>query len=168
MRERDVTTETPDSPQHWLIVSGIDNFRASRQLGFTIQGMKSRHRRKAEKMRAGDRITYYITGIKAFAGTVRITGPSFESHEPIWKSKDPKRDAEDYPWRVPIEAEVILPEADFVPAEPIARQMAYVARYPAANWTLAFQGNVHLLPGADVELVAGAIHDAAGTTIPAR
>jgi hypothetical protein len=156
------TTSSP-APQHWLIVSGIDNFRASKALGFTVQGMKSRHRRKAEKMQVGDRITYYITGIKAFAATVRITGPSFESHEPIWKSKDPKRDAEDYPWRVPVEAETILEEDDFVPAEPLARQMAYVARYPAANWTLAFQGNVHLLPDADAELVREAVREAASS-----
>ena len=36
-----------------------------------------------------------------------------------------------------------MPIADAIPAEPVAREMAYVAKWPAANWTLAFQGNVH-------------------------
>lgn len=150
------------SPRTWVIVSGIDNFRASRELGFTVQGMKSRHRKKAERMRPGDRLVYYVTGIKAFGGIVEVTGPSFESHEPIWKSKDPKKDAEDYPWRVPVRPETILDEGDFIPAEPLARQMAYVGRYPAANWTLAFQGNVHELPAADGELVLTAVREAVG------
>ena len=42
-----VTDETDRGPQYWMIVSGIGNFRASRDLGFTVQGLKSRHRRKA-------------------------------------------------------------------------------------------------------------------------
>jgi len=44
-----------------MIVSSPDNFRKTRELGFTIQGLKSRHRRRVETMRMGDRILYYIT-----------------------------------------------------------------------------------------------------------
>ena len=43
-----------------MLVSGLDNFRASRARGFTVQGIKSRHRKKAEKMQVGDRVLYYI------------------------------------------------------------------------------------------------------------
>ncbi|HEV2035131.1 MAG TPA: hypothetical protein VGU71_13195, partial [Candidatus Dormibacteraeota bacterium] len=46
--------------QYWMIVSSPDNFRKTRELGFTIQGLKSRHRRRVETMRVGDRMLYYV------------------------------------------------------------------------------------------------------------
>jgi predicted RNA-binding protein len=142
---------------YWIIVGSPDNFAKTRDLGFTIQGMKSRHRKKAEQMGAGDKIAYYITGEKAFAGVATITSDYFESHEPIWKSKDPKKDAEAYPFRVNIEPELILDDGNFVPAEPIARAMEYASKWPAANWTLAFQGNVHKISESDFLLIRSAI-----------
>jgi predicted RNA-binding protein len=146
---------------NWIIVGSPDNFAATRNLDFTVQGIKSRHRKKAETMKPGDRIVWYITGVKAFAGFATITSESYEDHTPIWKSRDPKKDAEDYPWRVNIQPEIVLDDGSFVPAEPIARQMTYVSKWPAANWTLAFQGNVHKIDDDDFDLIAAALHEAA-------
>jgi predicted RNA-binding protein len=146
---------------NWIIVGSPDNFAATRAHGFTIQGMKSRHRKKAEAMQPGDRIVWYITGVKAFAGYATVTSTYYEDHTPIWKSKDPKRDSEDYPWRVRIDPVIVLDDADFVPAEPLARQMTYASKWPAANWTLAFQGNVHKIDDGDFDLIARALRAAA-------
>jgi EVE domain len=155
-----------EAPTYWIIVGSIDNFRRTADLGFTIQGMKSRHRKKAERMEPGDKIIYYVTGLKAFAGISTIESDYFESHEQIWKSADPKKEAEDYPFRVKIERDVILPEVDFVPAEGVARQMTYVSKWPVENWTLAFQGNVHEIGEGDYKLIRQAIesHVPAGTS----
>ena len=59
-------------PQYWMVVSSPDNFRKTKEHGFTVQGLKSRHRKRAETMRSGDRLLYYVTGRMAFAGTVRV------------------------------------------------------------------------------------------------
>lgn len=152
-----MSVETPREPQYWLLVSGIANFRASRELGFSQQGIKSRHRRKAERMGPGDKLIFYVTGLKAIAGIVSVTSSSFESHERIWSSANPKKDAEDYPFRVFTEPDLILPEAAFIPAEPLAMAMEYTKRWPAKNWTLAFQGNVHNLPVGDYALIRAAV-----------
>ncbi|MGD9711746.1 MAG: EVE domain-containing protein [Thermomicrobiales bacterium] len=152
-----MSTETPTN--YWIIVGSPDNFAKTRELGFTVQGMKSRHRKKAEQMRPGDKIIYYVTGFKSFAGIATITSPYFESHEPIWKSKDPKKDAEDYPFRVEISADKILDDGNFLPAEALARQMEYASKWPAQNWTLAFQGNVHNIPAGDFDLIKAAIDE---------
>ena len=50
---------------NWLLVSSADNFETSRARGFDIAGMKSRHRRKAERVAPGDRVAYYLVGVKA-------------------------------------------------------------------------------------------------------
>ena len=145
------------TPTYWIIVGSPDNFVRTADHGFTVQGFKSRHRKKAERMKPGDKIVYYLTGRKAFGGIVTIDSPYFESHERIWESGDPKKAAEDYPFRVRITPDVVLPVMDAIPAEPTARQMAYVAKWPAANWTLAFQGNVHEINEDDFRVIRDAI-----------
>ena len=147
-------------PTYWIVVGSPGNFARTAEHGFSVQGLKSRYRKKAERMKPGDKIVYYLTGLKAFGGIVTITSPYFESHEPIWQSSDPKKAAEDYPFRVEIAPEIVLPVADAIPAEPIARRMAYVAKWPAANWTLAFQGNVHEIGEDDYRLIRDAIASA--------
>ena len=146
-----------ESTGFWIIVGSQGNFERTRALGFTLQGMKSRHRKKASMMRPGDKIAYYVTGRKVFAATATITSTYVEDHERIWESGDPKKADEDYPFRVRIEPDVVLLDTDAVEAEPIARQMTYVARYPAANWTLAFQRNVHPVGEADFALIRDAL-----------
>lgn len=145
---------------YWIIVGSPENFARTAEMGFTVQGIKSRHRKKAERMRPGDKIAYYLTGVKAFGGVATIESPYYEDHAPIWKSGDPKKAAEDYPFRVRISPDLILPEGEAIPAEGVARQMAYVAKWPAQNWTLAFQGNVHEIGEGDYFLIREALEAA--------
>lgn len=145
---------------YWIVVGSPDNFERTAERGFGVQGFKSRHRRKAERMADGDRLLWYVTGDQAFAGAATVRGPYFEDHEPIWSSG--KKKDEDYPWRVPIEADVVLPRSAWVPAEGLAHKMAHVARWPAEHWRLAFQGNVHEISADDFALVFEALQEAAG------
>src|SRR6202521_480166 len=138
------------SAQYWMIVSSPDNFRKTREHGFSIQGLKSRHRRRVETMRAGDRLLYYVTGRMGFAATVPGASPVQEAPPPVWRSA--RRD-EDYPWRVHIRPDVILDEADWVPAKEIAYRLDYVRKWPPEHWTLAFQGHIHSLPRADFTII---------------
>src|SRR5919107_383636 len=94
----DVTTTAP--PTHWLLVSSPENFEASRRRGFDVAGMKSRHRKKAETVRPGDTVLFYLTGLKALGGLAAVTGTFYEdTEERIWDSKKPD---EEYPFRFPI------------------------------------------------------------------
>ena len=136
--------------QCWMIVSSPENLRKTREHGFSIQGVKSRHRRRAESIRPGDRILFYVTGRMAFAATVTVTSNVYEDHSPVWRSA--RRD-EDYPWRVHIRPDLVPDEADWVPAKALAYRLDYVRKWPPENWTLAFQGHLHQLPQKDFSLV---------------
>jgi len=146
---------------HWIIVTSPANFSRSRELDWTVQGIKSRHRKKAEQMHAGDTITYYLTGVQAFGGMVKITGDFWETHDtPIWESKDPKKAGgagEDYPFRVAIRPVTILDVADWIPALDLVPHMEHPKRWPPEHWRLAFQGNVHKIGDADQHLLASAL-----------
>ncbi|MCU1677112.1 MAG: hypothetical protein JWM93_1870 [Frankiales bacterium] len=144
----------------WVIVTGYDNFGRTAERGFTVQGVKSRQRRKAEVFAPGDTALYYVTGVKAFAGAVTITSECWEEHELIWTSKP----GEDYPWRFQISPQVVLTdEADWIPAVSLIDQIAYCQKWPREHWTLAFQGNVHSWSDEDAGVVIRALDEAAAS-----
>jgi predicted RNA-binding protein len=159
---------TDENRNHWIIVGSPDNFAATREHGFTIQGMKTRQRKKAALMKPGDKIVYYITGEKAFGGIATITSESFEDSTIIWKSTNNKRQGEVFPHRVNIEPELILDDDNFLEAEETALQMKHVQKWPAKNWTLAFQGNVHKIEEDDFQLLKSAIEEHASVTSGSR
>ena len=133
-----------------MVASSLENFHITRNLDFTIQGMMSRQRRKAQRMEPGDRLVYYITGVQRFGATATVTSKCTENHEPIWKSGGR---ADDFPWRVEIKADAVLGEEQFLDAMEIGPRMEYVRRWPPEYWPMAFQGNLHILPKSDFDLL---------------
>jgi hypothetical protein len=150
--------------QYWMVVSSPENFRKTRDHGFSAQGIKARHRRRVEVMRAGDRLLYYITGRMAFAGTATLTSPMYEEHSMIWRSV---RFEEDYPWRVRLRPDVVLDEPDWVPAKDLAYRLDYVRKWPPEHWTLAFQGHLHQLAQKDFKLIEDELRRTRRRRVPA-
>ncbi len=143
----------------WMVVGTPENFARTRELGFTMQGFKTRQRKKVmEQMRAGDNLVYYVSRVQAFAATATIESEGFEDHELIWRSKP----GEDYPWRVKISPGIVLHEEDWVPSDVVGPELTYVGKWPAEHWKLAFQGNLHHIPDGDFERLRQALAAAAG------
>ena len=42
----------------WILTGSLDNFRATREHGFRVIGMKERRRNLAQQMEPGDRIVF--------------------------------------------------------------------------------------------------------------
>ncbi len=143
--------------QYWILVGSPENLEATRAHGFRLQGFKTRHRKKAESMRPGDRLVYYVTGVQGFAATATVTSTVFEDHTPIWTSRDPKKASEDYPWRVQIEPDIVLPPGLTVPAEEIALMLDHTKKWPPEHWRLAFQGQLHRISERDFTLIRQAL-----------
>jgi predicted RNA-binding protein len=147
----------------WILTGSLDNFRATREHGFRIIGAKEGRRRMAEQIEPGDRIAFYVTGIQAFGGIVRVTGEMYEDRERIWPGKPTRPDP--YPWRFETEPEVVLDEDDFVPAVELARRLEHVRKRPAQHWQLAFQGQLRAVSDADARLLERRIR--ANARVPA-
>ncbi len=156
---------TERRPQSWILTGSLDNFRASREHGFEVVGLKERRRRLAEQVEPGDRMVFYVTGVQAFGAMARIVGELYEDRTRIWPGKPGK--ADDYPWRFPAEPELVLPEASFVPAVELAPRLEHVRRWPAEHWQLAFQGQLRPVSRRDAELLESRIREAAGAPAPA-
>lgn len=135
---------------HWLLVSSPENFETSRARGFDIAGMKTRWRKAAGEVKKGDTVFFYVTGLKAIAGEAVVTGEAFFDETKIWESTKP---GEVYPHRFPVEIQKARSKDDYLPVDTFIETYEYAKRWPAKNWTLAFQGNVHRLSETDYKLV---------------
>jgi predicted RNA-binding protein len=149
----------------WILTGSVENFRATREHGFRLIGMKQRRRRQAEEFEPGDEIVFYITVVQAFAGIVRVTSELFEDHTKVWPGKPGNPDA--YPWRFETEPVVVLDEPRFVPAIELASELEHVGKWPAEHWRLAFQGQLRTVSEADAALLERRIRAAAGVPVTA-
>jgi hypothetical protein len=128
-----------------------ENYEATQRSGFSVLGVKTRHRRKAERMAPGDRVLYFISGRNAFPAIATISSGFFEDHRPIWVNYDARPD--NYPWRVGVRPDIVLEPHEWLDAHQIAPRMLYVKRWPPEFWPLAFQGSIHLLSSQDFRLI---------------
>ena len=144
----------------WVLTGSVENFRATRERGFRVIGMKERRRRLAESVEPGDRIVFYVTGVQAFGAIVRVAGEMYEDRTRIWPGKPGKRD--DYPWRFATEPELVLEEDEFLPAEEMASELEHVRKWPAEHWHLAFQGQLRTVSDADARLLEERMRARAG------
>jgi len=144
----------------WVLTGSLENFRATREHGFRVIGAKEGRRGMAEQIEPGDRIAFYVTGVQAFGGIVRVTGEMYEDRTKIWPGKMGKVDA--YPWRFETEPVIVLDEDDFVPAVELAGELEHVRKWPAEHWHLAFQGQLRAVSAADADLLESRIRAGAG------
>jgi hypothetical protein len=149
-------------PTTWVLTGSLENFRATREHGFTVIGAKEGRRRMAEAIEPGDRLVFYVTGVQALGGMVRVTSEMYEDREQIWPGKPGKVDL--YPWRFETEPEVVLAEEDFVPAVEVVGELEHAAKWPAEHWHLAFQGQLRTVSDADAELLERRLRAGAGAT----
>lgn len=133
----------------WMVVCNEDNYKISKDLGFTIQGLKSEYRRKVQRVEPGDRLLYYVTGIRCFAATATLTSTYREDPTLVWKNEG----SASWLYRIDIQPGVVLEELDYIQAGLLAHRLEYIRRWPPENWYMAFQGNLHLLPKNDFFII---------------
>jgi hypothetical protein len=153
------------APRTWILTGSPENFEATRDLGFTVIGLKERRRAQALQIEEDDRIVFYLTQVVRFAASVQVTGPLFEERTLVWPGKPGRPDP--YPWRFPTEPEVVLEEADWIAAEPLAGRLEHVRKWPREHWRLAFQGQIRPVSEVDAELLTAQLRAAAGVSAPA-
>ncbi len=152
--------------RHWIVVGGPEIFEKTREMGFNRHGFKSTRRGMAAKMAPGDRLAFYITGRKKFAATATVTSEMVEEHDRVWQSD--KKPNEMYPYRVNIKPDVVPGETEWVEAEPYHERFTWTQKWPRANWTLAYQGNLHEIPAEDFALLEKDLKAAAKSPTKAK
>ena len=127
------------------------NYAAMRAINFSLLGLRTRHRKKAERMAPGDRVLYYVLEERVFPASATVTSSYFEDRHPVWENRERRDDP--FPYRVHTEPNVVLEPWEGLDAAAIAPRMLYVKRWPPEQWYLAFLGDVHLLSSQDFQMV---------------
>ena len=146
-------------PTYWIVVGTPENFEIAMKRGFDLVGFKSTRRSESSQMKVGDKLIFYMTGVKQFGGLATITSESYEDHKKIFASE--KKATEDFPFRVRTKPEIVLKEGqrlsvpDYVPLLDMTRRGAM------KSWGMAFQGNLHRISDHDYKLIEKAMRDAA-------
>ena len=91
-----------------------------------------------------------LTSHTDFALRLLISLAVVEERTRIWQNS--KKPEELYPYRASIEPIVTPDESHWLDAEPYHDLFQWTQRWPRANWTLAYQGNLHEIPEADFQL----------------
>lgn len=151
----------PDAPQTWILTASPENHEATKAHGFEVIGIKERNRPRALQIEPGDRIVLYLTKVMSFAGSIKVVGEMYEDRTKLWPGKPGKADA--YPWRFPTEAEIVLEQDEWIPAETLARKLEHIKKWPAEHWKLAFQGQLRTVSEKDAKLLVKRMGAAAKT-----
>jgi predicted RNA-binding protein len=145
------TKEESLMARYWIVVGGPEVYGKTAEMGFTRHGFKSTRRKMAGSIQPGDMLAFYVTGKKQFAAIARVTSGVEEERTRIWENS--KKPEEMYPYRANIEPVQVLDEAKWLDAEPYHDRFVWTQRWPRANWTLAYQGNLHEVPEDDFKLL---------------
>ena len=136
---------------YWIVVGSPDNFQTAIDRGFDLFGFKSTRRKASSEMEPGDKLVFYLTGIKMFGGIATVTSDSFEDHTKIFKSE--KKPEEDYPYRVKTKADIILKEDDMLYVPDYVPMLEFTKKGETKSWAMHFQGNLHKISEADYKLL---------------
>jgi predicted RNA-binding protein len=137
---------------YWMVVQTAEDFEISREMGFTLHGLKSRQRRRAQRMEPDDRLLYYVSSIRKWTAIATVTSKFFEDRAPVWSANGAR---EVYPYRVRLSPLIVLDEKEYIDALILAPRLEYIKRWPPERWPLAFVDNIHLLPQRDYRLIEG-------------
>ncbi len=134
----------------WLIISSKQNLEITDNLGFQVQGLKRRHRKKASEIEPGDLLFYYITGKQKLAAVAEVRSFVTEAQDKIWVNlgKDP---AECYPWRFKITPQIILKENDWMKMSDFSQSLLHFRKWSKKYWRLGLQGQIHALRDEDTQ-----------------
>jgi hypothetical protein len=149
-----------------LITLSPENYAITRDMHFTLLGLRSRHRKKAERVAVGDRVLYYVLNERIFPATATVTSAYFEDRHPIWINHERRDDP--FPYRVHTQPNLVLEPAEGLDAEAIAPRLLYLKRWAPEQWFMALQGDVHLLSSQDFLLVEREMDRVSATRLSRR
>ena len=72
---------------HWLDLFTGTTWDEFRKAGGTVTGFRDSRWKTVQKIRPGDYLLCYLTGVSRFIGILEVTGEPFKDSAPIWKDE---------------------------------------------------------------------------------
>lgn len=144
----------PVGTNYWMFAETEENSSTTRELGFTLFGMSSKYKKRAQRMQPNDRVIFYIRQKMCWVASATVVSKSYVDEELIWGDESTSRE---YKHRVKLKPDHILNREEFINGLLIGPSLEYVKRWSPEYWPLAFWEKLHLLPQKDFRLLENEI-----------
>ena len=144
----------PVGTNYWMFAETEENSSTTRELGFTLFGMSSKYKKRAQRMQPNDRVIFYIRQKMCWVASATVISKSYVDEELIWGDESTSRE---YKHRVKLKPDHILNREEFIDGLLIGPSLEYVKRWSPEYWPLAFWEKLHLLPQKDFRLLENEI-----------
>jgi len=135
-------------PNYWLITTSPENFKIDKETtGFTVQGLKDRHKKTVMKFQPGDKVVYYINRISKLGAIATITSGYYRDDKTkIWTDED-----EIWPSRAKSRPEIILEDDELLGVKRLIKDLVFIK--DKQHWSLFVRGSVRQIPEEDYLLI---------------
>jgi hypothetical protein len=122
--------------------------------GADVSGFSERRKRTASRIKPGDFLLCYMTGVSRWVGILEVLSPMFIDKTPIWNE-------EAFPVRFRVKPRVLLEAETGVPIMDLKDRLSYFEKGTSPNvWTGYFRGSPTLIKPADAAVIHAALEEA--------
>lgn len=134
----------------WITIISPDNFEISRSKHFAIIGYKKRIMRHCSKITHGDKLIFYICGIKKFGAICNVTSSLYIDETPYWLDPD-----EIWPCRIKIKPEIVLPKEKMLDILCLIPSLSFIPQKlkQSGNWGIAIRQSPRKISQSDYDLI---------------
>jgi predicted RNA-binding protein len=142
--------------KYWLVLFSGSTWKEFIDAGANVMGFKEHRKKSVDKLKSGDYLLCYITGLSRFIGVLEVTSKPFVGESRIWKD-------DVFPYRVKVAPVITLTLETSVPAKELKDKLSIVNNmaFPSTKWGACFQTSLAKWTDEDGDLVVGALHLAA-------
>ncbi len=122
--------------------------------GGTVSGFRANRWATVQKMKRGDQLLCYLTGLSRFFAILDVTGDPYKDSTPIWSEAE-------FPCRVPVRIVVELAPEHAIPVAMLHENLSYFQNMRSPySWTGHFRGSPFEEKREDAEVIIAALEDA--------
>ena len=144
---------------YWLDLFTGTTWKEFIDSGGKVSGFRESRWKTVQKMKPGDYMLCYLTGISRFIGILEVTSAPYRDESPLWKD-------EVFPSRVKVKPVIKLTPETAVPVFELKGRLSCFREMKSPNaWTGHFRGSPAKWSGEDGEAVLGALSEASKNPI---
>jgi hypothetical protein len=141
----------PSKRTYWLDLFTYSTWQQFLNAGASVTGFRDRRWTTVKRIRPGDYLLCYLTGVSRWIGLLEATSEGFLDHAPLWAEAL-------FPARVKVKLIVVLTPETAVPVFELRNQLSVFRNLQNPNaWTGHFRGSPTRWKSSDGEAVAAAL-----------
>jgi hypothetical protein len=139
---------------YWLDLFTYETWQEFLAAGAQISGFREKQWKAAQKIKPGDILLCYLTGVSRWIGILEVTGPAFRDGSPIWSKNV-------FPARLPVKLVDRVEPLTAVPVIEMRDRLSIFRNLKSPHaWTGRFRGSLSKWDPEDGRAVVAAIKDA--------